>query len=75
MSKRLLLLLLALSTLLIVATVQFKDDFLFAVGLSHSSNIEDNSVNEVAAANNIIIQQNQNSIVILTTMRQIRLMF
>ena len=61
MSKRLLLLLLALSTLLIVATVQFKDDFLFAVGLSHSSKIEDNSVNEVAAANNKTIQQNQQS--------------
>lgn len=61
MSKRLLLLLLALSTLLIVATVQFKDDFLFAVGLSHSSKIEDHSVNEVAAANNKTIQQNQQS--------------
>ena len=61
MTKRLLLLLLALSTLLIVATVQFKDDFLFAVGLSHSSKIEDNSINEVAAANNKTIQQNQQS--------------
>ena len=61
MSKRLLLLLLALSTLLIVATVQFKDDFLFAVGLTHSSKIEDNSVNEVAAANKKTNQQNQQS--------------
>lgn len=61
MSKRLLLLLLALSTLLIVVAIQFKDDFLFAVGLSHSSKIEDHSVNEVATANNKTIQQNQQS--------------